>query len=229
MALSQPPTIPEIKQQPFPITVNAIRVISIRPQRYEEFKQRFAPWVGQRFEGTMGDKKSMQAWRKEGYVPNGRKSPLRRGQLGCFHSHVRLWKHIEAQKHHRTLICEDDASIYFNKKTHEYLTSLNDEMKRIGNSWDIIMLGHHNRRRAYHHPHQISEHFETAPDAIGLFAYIISLRGVRKLLQLITKPYITPIDNLLSILVKNHKLNVLRVQPHLCFVVPVRSDTIHIT
>lgn len=202
----------------FPVSVDKIFVISIRPDRWMMFQLRMGSWADQavRFDGTDGRRISRSNWVKRRLIR--RNCSLRRGQLGCYHSHLRLWKKIEAEKLQRTLICEDDAAIYNNPVTADFLKKIQEETKNT--DFDILMLGHHCRKN----PPRVTAHVEKAPDTVGMFAYIVTLKGVRKMLKAHFRPYKTPIDNFLSSQIQVLGLKVLRTKPAVCFVVPVSSS-----
>lgn len=222
--ISKPTTEVGSKAEPFPLAVDKIMVISIREPRWHQFQKRFGSWQAEHWSGTLGTNISRSRWYRQGLAQS--RHYLSRGQLGCFHSHVRLWREMVRKKWKRVLICEDDAGIYQNKTTREYLQKLQRQVRRV--QYDLLMLGHHNRKPRGRNTKCIHGHIEEAPDGIGLFAYVLTLNGARKLLGTKIKPYRVPVDHFISQCIRKKKLRVLRVRPALCFVVPVTSDTIGI-
>lgn len=224
---------PEETKHPeaFPLTLShKPLVISIRPERLSAFRARFAPWTCEGFAGTKGDTKTRRTWRHEGFAAprNEPGSQLTRGQLGCFHSHIRAWKALAAKKVEIGMICEDDASIWPTVATRAYFHRLEQDIKALRRPWDIIMMGHHNRLPGHQEPRRVQGSLEEAPDGVGLFAYLVSKRGLQRLLTIPHTPFRVPVDTRISQLIKTKSLRVLRTRPHLCFVMHVRSDTINL-
>lgn len=205
----------------FPLNVVKIFVISIRPERWDAFRSRFGGWCDQSFlfKGTHGSNIRRKDWVRKKLISAN--SNLRKGQIGCFHSHVRLWKHIQALGLSKTLICEDDAAIYNNQDTWNYAKQIEEESKNL--DYDLLFLGHHHR--SPHKSSKVTAHITKAPDSIGLFSYVVTLAGVNKLIRLSKPPYAIPVDNLVSSFIATNKIKALRVNPSLCFVVKVKSDT----
>ena len=63
---------------------------------------------------------------------------LTRGAIGCYLSHVKVWKNIIDNNYNNGLIFEDDVNLpkNFNKK-------MNASIKNIPKDWDIILFGFH--------------------------------------------------------------------------------------
>lgn len=61
---------------------------------------------------------------------------LTRGAIGCYLSHVKIWKDIVEKGHNNALIFEDDANIP--KNIHERMIK---SMKGVPDDWDIILFG----------------------------------------------------------------------------------------
>ena len=63
---------------------------------------------------------------------------LTRGAIGCYLSHVKVWKDIVENNHKNGLIFEDDVNLPDN--IHE---RINLSMKDVPDDWDIILFGFH--------------------------------------------------------------------------------------
>lgn len=114
------------------------------------------------------------------------------GIIGCYMSHVTLWKHIlETSKKDWHLVMEDDTVL--TKKALENMDAIFDDI----NKWN------------YHQPYpeminiacnvlckskKITEHLYIPGSVNGTAAYLISNEGIRKALELIDKDIITHID-----------------------------------
>lgn len=73
------------------------------------------------------------------YIRNGllhKNHRLLKGQLGCALSHVKLWHKIKKDNKAFTLVLEDDIII-----TNDFKSKLNELIKYLPNSWDVIYLG----------------------------------------------------------------------------------------
>jgi GR25 family glycosyltransferase involved in LPS biosynthesis len=63
---------------------------------------------------------------------------LTRGAIGCYLSHVKIWKDIVENNYKTALIFEDDAKV-----PKDILKRINTNMQYIPNDWDIILFGYH--------------------------------------------------------------------------------------
>lgn len=219
MAVSKPNGAPSHSTQ-FPLAVDKIFVISIRPQRWKDFQTRMGSWAANavRFEGSVDGRTLDRKQLRQAKIIDS-KTKLTRGQIGCFLSHLALWKHVCGQKLNRVLICEDDAAIYRTKPTERLLTRVGAQMKR--HPCHFVMLGHH--ARGAHH--RVSANLEWVTDMVGLFAYVATRAGLAKLLRIKMTSFRLPIDNMLSRFALKRYVNAVRTKPAVCFVTTVVSDT----
>jgi GR25 family glycosyltransferase involved in LPS biosynthesis len=97
---------------------------------------------------------------------------LTKGAIGCYLSHVKVWEHIYTLNIQSALIFEDDA-----RPPPNTLHAIKRFMKTVPDDWDIILLGKYCNDCAdmgtYHKVNRF----------ILLHAYIISRRGVEKIIQ----------------------------------------------
>jgi glycosyl transferase family 25 len=157
---------------------------------------------------------------KNGTVGVG--SRMGRGQIGCYDSHVRVWENIISRKTPMTLIMEDDANIRHTQSVYQQIKNGFDEAKRLKIDWDIFYLGVNNGGGA---PTKLPTPKLVKPRGCnGLFAYVLTLQGAQKLLSK-CKPYVLPVDVLVGNLHDAGVLKAIALNPRLCYVVPVRSDT----
>ncbi len=63
---------------------------------------------------------------------------LTRGAIGCYLSHVKVWRDIVDNGHRHGLIFEDDVNI-----PKDLYHKMEKSMKNIPNDWDIILFGYH--------------------------------------------------------------------------------------
>jgi GR25 family glycosyltransferase involved in LPS biosynthesis len=123
------------------------------------------------------------------------------GIIGCYLSHVTLWKHI-LEKHGNSngnkwfLICEDDAGL-----TQKTLDNLNNVFNDILN-WDESkylypdMINLTTLQNSYV---KITEYIYKPYMVNGTLCYIVSINGIKKLLKVLDKPVLYHIDMTLTL------------------------------
>lgn len=113
---------------------------------------------------------------------------LTRGAIGCYLSHVKIWRDIVENKHRAGLIFEDDVNVpkVFRNKIHS-------SMKHIPDDWDIVLFGYHCKTCDNIKDYRRVKRF------ILLHNYAISYTGVVKILKSNSLfPISQQIDSLLS-------------------------------
>lgn len=197
--------------------------ITIREERWRNLVNRFGPWAKHitKFLGTDGRTINKNLWRTKGRI--GVQCPMRRGELGCYDSHMRLWKTVIDNGLDHALIMEDDAAITYGPVLAERLHVAMEIVKKYNVAYDILFIGHGRN----------SPKEEVAPGIVkvrtihGMIAYLLSKTGAEKLMQHAI-PMKVPVDVLPIQLAKAGRLTVLAVYPSLFGVVPVHSDTYNI-
>lgn len=133
---------------------------------------------------------------------------MTRGMIGCYKSHYKVWDEIYKSGKPYGLVFEDDAEmdpdIY--KKTAERL--------EFPGEWDVILLGHV----------RLAD-YEMGPrpgllrvrDFWGLHGYLISRRGVAKMMLYKDMPISLQIDIFISKLATEEKLEVYAIDPPIVF------------
>jgi len=126
---------------------------------------------------------------------------LTRGGLGCFLSHLQLYRNLLDDDSYNTyLIMEDDIEITKNIKTH-----IDYSLKKCPNNWDIIL---YTWIRLGSQP-TINSSINKVEYFWGMQCYIINNRGAKKIVDEIEKtPIDGQIDSYLSRMIKQEKLNV---------------------
>ena len=147
-----------------------------------------------------------------GYLDPYHKRPMTMGEIGCFLSHYFIWKHmIENTNHERILILEDDVRFTYNwmerfvdgMEELSWLrgTTTSDNESTDPNQPDLIYLGrkilHDNEIRSHHN-------FVTVKYSYWTLGYIITRRGVQKLLLNEPLSKMLPIDEFLPIMYDSH-------------------------
>lgn len=212
-----------------PAGMRPIFCITIREERFRAFLDRLGPvWRTNvvKWSGVVGTDIDLPKWALRQKIRTHCRLTL--GQLGCYESHVQLWK--DCVRSGRTMfIVEDDVNL---RHTDAYaMQSLDVFWKRLENiPFDFLYIGHNNK----HAPLRYLTQFSDPPNVVvprgvqGLFAYIITPRGASFLLQRIA-PYEIPIDVYVTHqleLDKTKTFRCLAMYPSPFYVVDTVSDTI---
>lgn len=209
----------------WPEQIKAAFGISMRMQRWNGMKARLGPWAGnvQLWPATNGQMLDLRKWKATGKVPSN--VNLTRGEIGCHDSHVRIWEHIVKHNIPVTMILEDDANIRHTKQHETQFRELFEEITRLqlNDKWDLIYLGRGREvsRRVF------SSKLVEPKHCCGLFAYVLSLQGAKKLLAK-ARPYRKAVDVLVAEMHDSNQILALAMVPKMCYVVSVRSDTANI-
>jgi GR25 family glycosyltransferase involved in LPS biosynthesis len=101
------------------------------------------------------------------------------GQLGCFLSHYQLWKHIVKSNIDLAIILEDDVKIYnnFNK-------NIDTIYENLPVKFDYVHLFIHPDKQNIQYLDGKDGDIIPAEDNFGTVAYMISLRGAKRLIKL---------------------------------------------
>lgn len=97
---------------------------------------------------------------------------LTRGAIGCYLSHVKVWKDIVEKGHKNGLIFEDDVTLPDNM----YARMLNS-MKGVPDDWDVLLFGFHCKDCENKKSYRKVKRF------ILLHCYAISYSGIIKMLK----------------------------------------------
>lgn len=182
---------------PFPYNIVIItlkRAIDRHAHLHKTMKYPFSLYYGV-------DGKLLDAETKAQHSIPGKISP---SQVGIFLSHLTLWRSLQ-NKTTPTLIMEDDAVIVQDLNTVD--------IRPVLDNFDIIYYGSCYNKRGI----QITKNLYTSVNPICMHGYLISQRGIRKLLQFFEGYKITiDFDNILvNNLVKTGILTTYSVFPQL--------------
>lgn len=113
---------------------------------------------------------------------DGRPAPtLTRGEVGCYASHLTLWRRIAQGRYGApTLICEDDIGL-----AQDFVDVLDATLRSVDEGWDIIRLSVLSNRVVWP-VCRIPEGYDLVRYSkvpVRLGAYLISEQGARKLLK----------------------------------------------
>jgi len=208
-------------QLPVPPLMEHMFVISIRPDRAARMMKRLGHWRANAnlLWGTSWKTINVNKWIAMGKVVRslrfrGRQKRLTRGELGCYDSHVRVWKEVVKQNLSYALVLEDDAEISLMQapRMAEISAALQNR-----NDWDVVILypiNHVHRADPFQTHSAVKTRFLPIGHMTGLAGYLISNEGARKLLK---KPFpiACPVDAYVPNMTKTGQLKLLMASPPL--------------
>jgi len=202
---------------------SAAFAISIRMPRWQSMRARLDKWAThvERWPGTDGSYIDKEDWIKKGILAP--ESKLRRGEIGCYDSHIKIWETIVTRKLSMTLIMEDDANMEYTRVCYNKIRAGLDEAKKF--QWDLLYIG---RCKPDSNHKQLSSTMMRPKGYNCLFAYVLTLEGAKKLLSR-ARPYTIPVDVFVANMHDSNIIDAIAVHPTVFHVVPARSDTVCIT
>ena len=152
---------------------------------------------------------------------------LRRGEIGCYLSHIKVWKSFLRSNDKYALILEDDAVFIDGFKD-----KLRDLLKEITFPFDMIYLNdnceHHFGEDCLHGIKKSENIFDPGTVGYGLYGYLLSREGAKKLIE-ISLPIEIPIDDKTMQMHKEGTLDAYKLIDPYIFVASVTdSDTMKI-
>jgi hypothetical protein len=184
--------------------------ISIRTPKWRALQRRLGPWRKhvKHFQGTV--------------VPSATAadSRLSAGQLGCYDSHVRLWKKI-ARENSKAFIMEDDVALFYHPQVSQRLNYLFQQIRKRKIAWDILFVFHSTGETG---GRKLAPGVSTVVPWDGLYGYVIKASGARKLLRH-AYPVRNAVDMYVAEQIVKGRVRAIRSNPSLGFVVPGKSDT----
>lgn len=212
----------------FPKRLGQAFVISIRPERVADFRKRIGSWSRNvaNWPGVDGRQLDIsQLYGNGTLVPYYERkhttgeTDLRRGEIGCYLAHYRLWQHIVSQKIPHALILEDDANLTPSDEIVHRIDKMFDEIDRNKLPYDVLYLGNSSGGTGKRYA---GTELAAPQTSQGTFSYCVTLAGAQKLVSMMM-PMRAPID---EVLIENKdKIQQLALDPPLHWVVNVSSDT----
>jgi GR25 family glycosyltransferase involved in LPS biosynthesis len=141
-------------------------------------------------------------------IKNGRYSHNNigtKGAIGCYLSHVTLWKMLIDSNEDMFLIFEDDVDI--NSITN-YKLELNKFLNSVSKEdWDFIFLGYFTIKDSDNNEKENKLNYKKIDNiTLGLHAYIINRKGAEKLLNN-AFPIVDQLDSYISFMAINRNVN----------------------
>lgn len=211
---------------PHELAQSNVYAITIRSDRWNRMASRLGDWAKhvKRFPGTNGRTINPRVWYQQKKLAL---KQMKRGRIGCYDSHVRVWKTIQQSGAPFALVLEDDADIRYSAQHASRIQEVLDTLQgRTGRShgtthpWDVVLLGHYNDRN---YTQGLGNGLTKATKWQPMHAYLISQSGVQKLLK-----NAWPIRHALDVYVGSELkkgLIMYRLDPRLCGQLHFGHDT----
>jgi len=130
------------------------------------------------------------------------------GQLGCYLSHYQVWKYILENNLDLAIVLEDDVKIY--KNFNRIINTIYDNLPV---KFDYVHLFVHPDKQKIEYLEAKEGDIIPAEDNFGTVAYIISLRGAKRLLKLTQLLKIqAPVDRQINFCVQHNFLKAYMVK-----------------
>lgn len=216
----------------YPQILNPSYVLSIRPERFYAFVDRFGPWAQccRRVKCVVGVDLDKTTLLRNGTVSR-RARRMRLGEIGCYLSHLTAWKAIRDSPLEYGTVFEDDVDIHFSKAAQTVRTIQNamDELVSKKIKWDVlywcISPAPHVKKQLQ--PHPVLKKWSVVPTnaCMACIAYTINKRTA-SLWCARALPIAVPVDVYVSSTFGT-SVKTLCINPHLGTIIPSSSDTSH--
>uniref|UniRef100_A0A0R3RHK0 Glycosyltransferase 25 family member n=1 Tax=Elaeophora elaphi TaxID=1147741 RepID=A0A0R3RHK0_9BILA len=137
-----------------------------------------------------------------GYEDPYYKRPMKKGEVGCFLSHYRIWQEVDEKKLSRVIVFEDD--LRFSINSTDLLKELIEDIDNSGIEWDLIYLGRKRLEGANENWVAGHRHLSTVDYSYWTLGYMLSLNGARKLLGGDPLKKLVPVDEYIPIMFNKH-------------------------
>ena len=122
-----------------------ISVISIRPERWnlicKDITDRKMSLQGiQLFHGTNGQALDKKRWQISKRITDHSYKTMTRGQIACFDSHKRVWKHIVASGLPYACVAEDDMRLYKTFEQEEFCNDIKTQIDKYVPDFELLFL-----------------------------------------------------------------------------------------
>jgi GR25 family glycosyltransferase involved in LPS biosynthesis len=209
-----------------PKELGPILTISIRRGRFDGFLNRMGAWSQhvKRVKCCDGRGIDIQQWIRTKKI---NRHSLSKGQLGCYESHVRAWQAIANGPHEIVSVFEDDVDISWTRGSYmlKRMYAALKELKEKNIEWDFLSWGYGPQAIGKNIPINQLRHWKKPNICQGFFMYTMKRSLAQKLL---TKcfPYTAAVDMFFYWdFIKKNNVNVLCLEPRLCFVIDGPSET----
>uniref|UniRef100_A0A5S6QMF6 Glycosyltransferase 25 family member n=1 Tax=Trichuris muris TaxID=70415 RepID=A0A5S6QMF6_TRIMR len=134
------------------------------------------------------------------------KRPMTTGEVGCFLSHYGIWKRMIDDRLQRVIVFEDD--LRFRSHFRQWVLAVVDELSSHVPDWDFVYLG---RKQLNKDDQESLVDNCTMVGQVGYsywtLAYMLTLRGAKKLLAAEPLSRLVPVDEFLPIMFDRHPMD----------------------
>jgi collagen beta-1,O-galactosyltransferase len=138
-----------------------------------------------------------------GYIDPYYKRPMKKGEIGCFLSHYKVWKDVVQNKYGRVIVLEDD--VRFTENSTSILKKVVEDLAKTQLDWDYIYLG---RKKISAHGDEFfvagHRHLSTIGYSYWTLAYALSYTGASKLINAKPLEKLLALDEFLPIMYDQH-------------------------
>uniref|UniRef100_A0A914DW51 Glycosyltransferase 25 family member n=1 Tax=Acrobeloides nanus TaxID=290746 RepID=A0A914DW51_9BILA len=138
-----------------------------------------------------------------GYQDPYYKRPMKKGEIGCFLSHYRIWEDVVKNSYSRVIVFEDDVRFMENSTIE--LNEMVEDLMKMRTEWDFIYLG---RKKMSPHGDEFFEpghrYLSTVGYSYWTLGYALSLNGASKLIHADPLSRLLAIDEFLPIMYDKH-------------------------
>jgi GR25 family glycosyltransferase involved in LPS biosynthesis len=196
--------------RPWPAEIGLLHAISISKARRDKFVRRCRrnnisiDRDVQLCAGVNGNALSRRHYLKNGWLHSD--SVLSRGQIGCWESHKALWKKQVSDNIPFMFIAEDDTCISNTRSQRTRLgAAFNWLEKHRGGKWDALFVTRSNLKKFT--KTLVSRNLGIPGEFWGLNAYILSIKGAKKLLaDSRSNCFDLPVDVVIARMCRNDQL-----------------------
>jgi GR25 family glycosyltransferase involved in LPS biosynthesis len=211
----------------WPRELGPVLVLSIRRNRFDGFVKRMGPWMThmKRFNCTDGRFINPSEWLRNKQITQ----MLSAGRIGCYDSHVKIWKTIAQGPHEVVTVFEDDVDFSWGEKSDHFYNCVRNGLKELiekNVQWDFLSWGYGPQAINKNVPIVELKYWKTPNICQGFFAYTLT----RKMANLLIQKCFPYKDSAVDMwfywnFVKRNPVKVLCLEPPLCFVINGPSET----
>ncbi|KAK0421217.1 hypothetical protein QR680_015119 [Steinernema hermaphroditum] len=160
------------------------------------------------WEATDGQRLDKDGYAKEirilpGYEDPYHKRTLKKGEIGCFLSHYRIWKDVVEKGYKRVLVFEDDLR-FLENGTQRLLETMED-IDAHQTEWDLIYLG---RKKMALDGEELwvesHRHLSTVGYSYWTLGYALNHSGAKKLIEADPLKKLVAVDEYIPIMFDRH-------------------------
>ncbi|UXI23098.1 activating signal cointegrator 1 [Sarcoptes scabiei] len=139
----------------------------------------------------------------DGYRDPYHQRPMTFGEIGCFLSHYRIWEEALRLNHSKIIVLEDD--VRFDRNFHQQWNLIYQKFNSLPmNQYDFLYLGRKLNDGQYDKEEIVNEMFVRPRYSYWTIGYMITRRGIEKLLLANPLSRMIPIDEFLPLMYDAH-------------------------